>query len=201
MTSTLTAPDTALDALRALAKPKKASKDAPPSFTIPEAIRAVRAWEEAKAAWVAADAALKAAKLDALNAVVPVHRTASRQRNEPLSSIRVNDVLFICQNRYKAIPADGPDDDGDEDPECLSDEAALRKADPDFERHFTEQMTITVDPRQLSPEQLQQLAAMSPTVTRTWKPNDRFHADRVLDDNVARIAEEHGIRPTQYFKQ
>lgn len=188
--------ESGLDRLRAAAKPKTPSKDTPPDVSLPSAAALLRKWDEAKTRLKDCQAELDALKADAIALVEPRRVELSRKAGKCLSSIKVNDVTYIHQNRYAAIK-----DESESGGASLAErEADLRASDPDFDVHFVEELTISVDAKKLNDEQVAALLGMSPEISRTLKPTAALHSDRTLKPSVAAFADVARLCPVQYFK-
>ncbi len=198
MTATLTAPPSALDRLRAAAKPKAAAKDdSPPVVNIPEALKIA-----ARREWLKTEMKNMKVEFDGcsadLKALAEPERVAlSRKLRKCLSSVKVAGLTYSAQNRYAAIK-DMSDDGG---PTLDAQIAALRADDPgDFEQHFVEILDISVDVKKLSDAQMSALLEMDPTITRSLKPTEAFHHARTLDPAVAEFADKHHLDFVQSFR-
>ena len=112
-----------------------------------------------------------------------------RQTGSAASSIKINGVTFVVQNKYSKIP--------------LSEAEGLQaRFNGKTETYFTKQSEVKVDVTKLTPEALKALLLCgAATVERFFKPTDAFHTDATLDPNVHALAEAAGIRAVQYFKE
>ncbi len=203
-TATLEAPTMDADAaLREAMRPKKKDTGKTPSISIPEASALVRKLELAKIAEKDAVAYRKSLQADCMALVEPHRIRLSREAKKCLSSLQIDNLMLIHQNRYIQIK-DRDEDDDQGFCDLLQTETDLMvgcaRHGLRFDEMFIEQWNISVDRKNLSPEQKIQLAGMSPEGFRLLKPTPAFHTGRTLTDRVKAFADEFHLAPIAYFK-
>lgn len=168
--------------------PAKGKKSETPEVSLPETEKARRLADvkklkkdlEAEEAMLSADLTAQAhAKLCEL----------SRAQGKALSSVHVNGILtYVHQCRYSNLT----------DPAKV--EALKAKFNGRFGEFFAPVYTLEVPLEKLDAELVAALQARGIRPTVTLKPTQALHVARVLDPNIAALAESAGIKPAAYLQ-
>lgn len=169
--------------LAASAKPKATKSSKPAPFFLPD----LQAKCDELASIIVQAKDLEARKdmltADLIQSCEPVRVSESRKTGKCMSSLDVNGLTYVCQNRYSKIDKPGQ----------------MEAAKQALGSYVRDVYAVKIDVTKLTTELLQALLAAGATVEQHCEVTANFHAERTLKPEVEAMTASFPINPVRYF--